>query len=80
MESMRKKIVEFDNTLVTYGCSSHLLNLLGQDVTSQNRISQINEVSKYFQNHHKPGALLSEFSNQGAVKPQTPDAQDGTAS
>ena len=72
MESMREKLQEYDNTLITYGCSSHLLNLLGQDVTPQVIINQINEVSKYFRNHHTPGALLSEFSNQGAVKPQTP--------
>ena len=74
MESMRRKIIEFDNTLVTYGCSSHLLNLMGQDITPPNKISQVNEVSKYFRNHHTSGALLSEFSNQGALKPQIPGA------
>ena len=40
-ESMRRKIIEFDNTLVTYGCSSHLLNLLGQDITPPNIMSQV---------------------------------------
>ena len=40
MESMRKKLQEYDNTLITYGCSSHLLNLLGQDVTPQVIITQ----------------------------------------
>ena len=74
MVSMRKELYGYDNTLVTYGCSSHFLNLLGQDVTPQTIINQINEVSKYFRNHHTPGALLSEFSNKGAVKPQTPCA------
>ena len=50
MEPMRRNIIEFDNTLVTYGCSSHLLNLLGQYVTPPNILSQVNEVSKYFLN------------------------------
>ena len=75
IESMRRKIIEFDNTLVTCGCSSHLLNVLGQDITPPNIMSQVNEVSKYFRNHHTPGTLLSEFSNQGALKPQTSGAK-----
>ena len=29
MEVMRNKLYEVDNSLITYGCSSHLLNLLG---------------------------------------------------
>ena len=61
-----------DNSLVTYGCSSHLLNLLGQDVTPHQIVNPIIDVSKYFRNHHTPGALLNEFSNQGAMKPQIP--------
>ena len=72
MEAMRNKLYEMDNSLITYGCSSHLLNLLGQDVTPQKIINTVIDVSKYFRNHHTPGALLSEFSNQGAVKPQIP--------
>ena len=74
MESMRRKLCEVDNSLITYkGCSSHLLNLLGQDVTPQQVINPIVDVSKYFRNHHTPGALLSQFSEQGAVKPQIPE-------
>ena len=73
MEVMRNKLYEVDNSLITYGCSSHLLNLLGQDITQQ-IINPVIDVSKYFRNHHTPGALLSEFLNQGAVKPQIPGA------
>ena len=72
MESMRNKLYQMDNSLVTYGCSSHLLNLLGQDVTPHQIINPIIDVSKYFRNHHTPGTLLYEFSNQGAMKPQIP--------
>ena len=39
MESMRNKLCQMDNSLVTYGCSSHLLNLLGQDVTPRQIIN-----------------------------------------
>ena len=74
MEAMRNKLYEMDNSLITYGCFSHLLNLMGQDVTPQQIINPIIDVSKYFRNHHTPGALLSEFSNQGAVKQQIPGA------
>ena len=74
MEAMRNKLYEVDNSLITYGCSSHLLNLLGQDVTPQQVINPIIDVSKYFRNHHTPGALLSGFSDQGAVKRQLPGA------
>ena len=48
---MKKKLQEYDNTLIIYGCPLHLLNQLGQDVTPQAIINQINEVSTYFQNH-----------------------------
>ena len=51
MESMSRKLCEVDNSLITYGCSSHLLNLLGQDVTPQQVINPIVDVSKYFINH-----------------------------
>lgn len=54
-----------------YGCSSHWLNLLGQEITPPQVISQVVEVNKYFRNHHVPaGALLSEISV--SVKPQLP--------
>ena len=69
---MRNKLWQMDNSLVTYGCSSHLLNLLGQDVTPHQIINPIIDVSNYFRNHHTPGALLYEFSNQGAMKPANP--------
>ena len=70
MESMRRKLCEVDNSFNTYCCSSHLQNLLRQDVTPQQVINPIVDVS--IRNHHTPGALLSLFSEQGAVKPQIP--------
>ena len=74
MEAMRKELEKEDNELITYGCAAHFLNLLGQDIMPQRIISQVVEVNKYFRNHNMAGALLSNFSTQGAVKPQMPGA------
>ena len=70
MEAMRTKLQQADPTLSVYGCSAHWLNLLGQDITPAQIMSQVVEINKYFHNHHVPGALLSEIS--GSVKPQLP--------
>ena len=51
-----------------YGCSSHLLNLLGEDLTPSQVTKHIIEVNKYFRNHHRIAALLNDC--QGSVKPQ----------
>ena len=68
MEVMRNKLYLVDNINITYGCTSHLLNCSRQDINPQQIINPVIDVSKYFRNHHTPGALLSEFSNKGAVK------------
>ena len=49
MESMRRKLYQMDNSFVTYVCSSHLLNLLGQDVTPHQIINPIIGVSNIFE-------------------------------
>lgn len=70
MVVMKQSLKDADPDLTAYGCSAHWLNLLGQDITPSQVISQVIEVNKYFRNHHVPGALLSEMS--GSVKPQLP--------
>ena len=70
MEVMKTSLKEADQNLSVYGCSAHWLNLLGQDITPSQVISQVVEVSKHFRNHHVPGTLLNEIS--GSVKPQLP--------
>lgn len=67
---MRENVQKPDRNLTVYGCSSHWLNFLGQDVTPAQVINQIVEVNKYFRNHHIPGTLLSEIPT--SVKPQLP--------
>ena len=67
---MKANLKQSNPELTVYGCSSHWLNLVGQEVTPVQVINQIVEINKYFRNHHIPGALLSEIS--GSVKPQLP--------
>ena len=48
MEAMRKIIQEKNPEIVVYGCSSHWLNLLGQDITPSQISAQVVEINKYF--------------------------------
>ncbi|KAI6656252.1 hypothetical protein LOD99_11315 [Oopsacas minuta] len=70
MQSMRSKLKLLDRSLSVYGCASHLLNLLGKDITPSQIISHIIEINKYFRNHQIPAALLS--AQKGSLKPQLP--------
>ena len=75
MKAVRSSLKEDDPDLNVYGCSSHWLNLLGQDITETRIISQVVEVNKYFRNHHIPGSLtaLNDLSS-----PSSHVIQDGT--
>lgn len=70
MVKMRQILQADDPSLVVYGCASHWMNLLGQDITPHGVVNQIVEINKYFRNHHAAGALLDE--KQGSLKPQLP--------
>ena len=70
MLKMREMLHAEDESLIVYGCSSHWLNLVGQDITPNQVVNQIVEINKYFRNHHAAGSLLDE--KQGSVKPQLP--------
>lgn len=56
MQSMRSDPEQDDDTLVTYGCASHWLNLLGQDLTSGALMKYVVDLQKYFCNYRQPGA------------------------
>lgn len=72
MKAVRKKLKELHKEVTAYGCSSHYLNLLGQELTNPDVIKHVTAVNKYFRNHHTPGALLE--NQTGSVKPQIPGA------
>jgi len=54
-------------SLNVYGCVSHWLNLLGQDITPNLVVNLVVEINKYFRNHHAAGSLSDE--KQGSIKP-----------
>lgn len=70
MQKMKSLLLEDDNQLLVYGCSSHWLNLLGQELTPAPIMKHIVEVQKYFRNHHQPCGWLKEVSD--TVIPQLP--------
>jgi len=65
---MRRELKEVNPDRVVYGCSSHLQNLFGDDLTPTEITKQVVEVDKYFRNHHRASALLGEYSSQGAAR------------
>lgn len=69
MEKMRQALEDKDK-VITYGCSAHWLNLLGEDITPSTIIKHVIEVQKYFRNHHAPAAWLKECNDH--AKPQLP--------
>ncbi|KAK2146527.1 hypothetical protein LSH36_602g01037 [Paralvinella palmiformis] len=68
MDKMRDALKEDDSSLVVYGCSVHMLNRLGQDITSSSVMKHVMEIQKYFRNHQKPNAWITECPD--TVKPQ----------
>lgn len=70
MQATRANLEEENPQLTVYGCSAHILNLCGQDISPPAIINQVVEINKYFRNHHIPGALLNDIS--GSIKPQLP--------
>jgi len=71
MEKMRKALEEEDDTVVTYGCLAHGLNLLGQDLTPAPIMKHVVEIHKFFRNHHVPSSWLKQ--QLGAKRPQLPN-------
>ena len=59
-----------NDSLTVYGCASHFVNLLGNDVTPSQVIILVTEINKYIRNHNGPGALL--MNQKASIKPQLP--------
>ncbi|KAK2157341.1 hypothetical protein LSH36_193g08029 [Paralvinella palmiformis] len=70
MDKMRDALNEDDSSLVVYGCSVHMLNLLSLNITPSSVMKHVLEIQKYFGNHHKPNAWLTECPD--TVKLQLP--------
>jgi len=76
MGKMKRMLQEDDDQLIVYGCSSHWLNLLGQQVTPSQIMKHIVEVQKYFRNHHHLVHGSKKFQIQSSHSFQV--TQDGT--
>lgn len=67
---MRNKIEDRYPKILTYGCSSHYLNLLEKEVTPNSVLKHIVEIQKFFKYHHQPHGWLKE--KEGKL-PQLPN-------
>ena len=70
MDKMRRELEEEDENLIPYGCLSHVLNLLGQDLTPAPIMKHTVEINRFFRNHHAPSAWMK--GQLGSTCPQLP--------
>ena len=70
MDKMRRELEEEDENPTPYGCLSHVLKLLGHDLTPGPIMKHIVEINKFFRNHHVPSAWLK--GQLGSTRPQLP--------
>jgi Protein of unknown function (DUF 659) len=61
MEAMRRKISQSHPELYVYGCNSHLLNLVGKDLTPEEVRSKVVKVQNHFRNHEFESSRLKEL-------------------
>ena len=66
MDKMHRELEEEDENQIP--CLSHILNLLGQDLTPASIMKHIVEINKFFRNHHVPSAWLK--GQLGSTRPQ----------
>lgn len=72
MVKMRKDLeMELESSVICYGCSAHILNLLAGDFTStlSSILAHVNQIIKYFRNHHLPKAWYTEAGGSALIIP-----------
>ena len=67
---MRNELSKIDNRLITYGCSSHILNLLAHDLEIKNVKAQVVAIVKYFRNNHFAHSTYKSMGGNELVLPQ----------
>lgn len=55
--------------IITYGCSSHILNLLAHDLEDTVIKNKVKQIIKYFKFHHFPAAKYKELGGSSLVLP-----------
>jgi len=69
MVAMRRQFaLEFPN-MITYGCNSHLLNLIGKKLTPEELKIKIVKVQKFFRNHDLPASYLKKLGGNRPIIP-----------
>ena len=70
MRAMRKQLKdEFGCSIATYGCSSHIANLLAHDLDIPNVKSHVVQIIKYVRNTHLPAARYKEAGGKKLIMP-----------
>lgn len=73
MTKMRKCLVESEGLskldIITYGCSSHIFNLLAHDIEKPGVADHIKQIIKYFRNTHVPSAKYRQAGGKMLVLP-----------
>lgn len=69
VERMRKELTNDVQTIIQYGCSAHLLNLLAHDIDVPAVTANILKVIKYFRNKHLPAALYKNTQGKKLIMP-----------
>ena len=69
MECTRRMLQDDLPELYFYGCNSHLLNLVGQNLTDDWIKTQIVQVQNYFWNNDYPSGRLKELKGKRPVVP-----------
>ena len=70
MKKMREILTTNHPKLLTYGCSSHYMNLAEKEIGTNVVVKHIVEVQKYFRNVHQARGWLE---NKGGLVPQLPN-------
>ncbi|XP_031328801.1 uncharacterized protein LOC116159856 [Photinus pyralis] len=70
MKMLRRNIRETYSEILTYGCSSHYLNLLENVISPKTVLKHIIEIQTYWRNHHQPHGWLREKNGK---MPQIPN-------
>lgn len=69
MDKMRRIISKSFPDVYTYGCNTHLLNLVGKRLTPEDMLDSIRKVHTFFRGHDVAWALLKQ---KGASRPIMP--------
>ncbi|OXA40834.1 hypothetical protein Fcan01_24234 [Folsomia candida] len=69
MLALQNLVKKNNPNVIVYGCSPHLLNLVGQHYTNKELMDKVIQVQKYFRNHYYARADLKSSKGKRPVLP-----------